>query len=149
MGCLLWVQPLIDNLPQFLQWCVQYHFILYRVIMALDCIYEFANWFIICSGNCLLPVWHKAITWSKAELLLVRFSETSVTFESKGTFFLKRNAFIWKCFWWNMSHFVHALMCWISEKSSPDKLQLHVLDLTHCGLVTPYGDRDLGQHWLR
>ena len=22
-------------------------------------------------------------------------------------------------------------------------------DLTHCGLVTPYGDRDLGQHWLR
>ena len=23
------------------------------------------------------------------------------------------------------------------------------LSLTHCGLVTPYGDRDLGQHWLR
>ena len=21
--------------------------------------------------------------------------------------------------------------------------------LTHCGLVTPYGDTDLGQHWLR
>ena len=21
--------------------------------------------------------------------------------------------------------------------------------LTHCGLVTPYGDRDLGQQWLR
>ena len=21
--------------------------------------------------------------------------------------------------------------------------------LTHCGLVTPYGNRDLGQHWLR
>ena len=21
--------------------------------------------------------------------------------------------------------------------------------LTHCGLVTPYGDVDLGQHWLR
>ena len=21
--------------------------------------------------------------------------------------------------------------------------------LTHCGLVTPYGDRDLGQHWYR
>ena len=21
--------------------------------------------------------------------------------------------------------------------------------LTHCGLVTPYGDIDLGQHWLR
>ena len=23
------------------------------------------------------------------------------------------------------------------------------LCLTHCGLVRPYGDRDLGQHWLR
>ena len=23
------------------------------------------------------------------------------------------------------------------------------LELTHWGLVTPYGDRDLGQHWLR
>ena len=22
-------------------------------------------------------------------------------------------------------------------------------NLTHWGLVTPYGDRDLGQHWLR
>ena len=21
--------------------------------------------------------------------------------------------------------------------------------LTHCGLVTPYGDMELGQHWLR
>ena len=21
--------------------------------------------------------------------------------------------------------------------------------LTHCGLVMPYGDRDVGQHWLR
>ena len=21
--------------------------------------------------------------------------------------------------------------------------------LTHCDLVTPYGDKDLGQHWLR
>ena len=21
--------------------------------------------------------------------------------------------------------------------------------LTHCGLVTPYGDRDMDQHWLR
>ena len=24
-----------------------------------------------------------------------------------------------------------------------------IKDLTHCGLVTPYGDKDLGQHWLR
>ena len=25
----------------------------------------------------------------------------------------------------------------------------HCLVLTHCGLVTPYGDKDLGQHWFR
>ena len=30
MGCLLWVQPLIDTLHQFLQWCVQYIVILYH-----------------------------------------------------------------------------------------------------------------------
>ena len=24
-----------------------------------------------------------------------------------------------------------------------------VILLTHCGLVTSYGERDLGQHWLR
>ena len=36
MGYLLWVQPLIYILPHFLQWCVQYHVILDRVIMALD-----------------------------------------------------------------------------------------------------------------
>ena len=38
MRCLLWVQPLIDILPHFLQWCVQYHVILDHVITALDCI---------------------------------------------------------------------------------------------------------------
>ena len=32
--------------------------------------------------------------------------------------------------------------------SNPNKrCQLHYL--THCGLVTPVGARDLGQHWLR
>ena len=38
MGCILWVLPLIDILPQFLQWRVQYLVILGGVIMALDCI---------------------------------------------------------------------------------------------------------------
>ena len=32
MGCLLWVQPLIDILPQFQQWCVQSHIMLDRII---------------------------------------------------------------------------------------------------------------------
>ena len=28
-------------------------------------------------------------------------------------------------------------------------MSLKIILLTHCGLVTPYGDRYLGQHWLR
>ena len=40
MGCLLWIQHLLDILPQFLQLLMQYlsTCILDRVIMALDCI---------------------------------------------------------------------------------------------------------------
>ena len=36
MGCLLWVQPQIDILPHFPQWCVQYHVILDCIITAFD-----------------------------------------------------------------------------------------------------------------
>ena len=35
MGCFLWIQPVIDKLPQLLQWCMQYHGILDH---TLDCI---------------------------------------------------------------------------------------------------------------
>ena len=35
---ILWVLPLIDILPQFLQWSVQYHVILDHVLTTLDCI---------------------------------------------------------------------------------------------------------------
>ena len=38
MGCILVVQTVIHTLPQSLQWCVQYHLILYHVITTLDCI---------------------------------------------------------------------------------------------------------------
>ena len=27
--------------------------------------------------------------------------------------------------------------------------EIWAISLTYCGLVTPYGDRELGQHWLR
>ena len=37
MGWLLWVQPLIDILSQFLQWCIRYLVILDRVIAASHC----------------------------------------------------------------------------------------------------------------
>ena len=38
MGCLLWIQDLIDILPQFLQLLIQYLTTLHRVITALYCI---------------------------------------------------------------------------------------------------------------
>ena len=38
MGCLLWIQHLIDLMAQFLQLLVQNLTIFYRVITALDCI---------------------------------------------------------------------------------------------------------------
>ena len=37
-----------------------------------------------------------------------------------------------------------GLHCWCSTFKSN-----HWVSLTHWGLVTPYGDSDLGQHWLR
>ena len=41
MWCLLWAQTLIDDIvPQFLQYCVQYHAILDRVIAAQDCMHN-------------------------------------------------------------------------------------------------------------
>ena len=42
MGCFLCIQPLIDILPQFLQWCLQYFAVLDRIITLLDCmLYSF------------------------------------------------------------------------------------------------------------
>ena len=37
MGCILWVKTVIYIMPRSQQWCVQYHFILDRIITALDC----------------------------------------------------------------------------------------------------------------
>ena len=34
-------------------------------------------------------------------------------------------------------------------KLNPNLVQVRDEWLTHCGLVTSYGDRDIGQHWLR
>ena len=52
MRCLLWIQPLIYILPQFLQWCMQYHVILDRVITALDCMHKNVGWLFQAS-----PLW--------------------------------------------------------------------------------------------
>ena len=44
MGCLLLIGIYIQILPQSLQWCVQYHVILDRVITALDCNIMIPQW---------------------------------------------------------------------------------------------------------
>ena len=53
MGCIFWAQPLIDILPKFLQWCVQYHVILYWIITTLDCATEFRNMNGLYTETCL------------------------------------------------------------------------------------------------
>ena len=76
----------------------------------------------------------------------------------------------WKCFvhYWPFVRGIHCYpgtVPWSWVSATPHKTwcwylqfiwglgtqiwNLWVMILTHCGLVTPYGDRDLGQHWLR
>ena len=51
IGCLLWVQPLTDILPQFQQLFMQYLTILDRVIMALDCMSTSTPWLRQCAQS--------------------------------------------------------------------------------------------------
>ena len=87
---------------------------------------------IICSDNGLSPGWCQAIIWTNAGILLIghlgtNFSESSIRIQ---TFSFKKMQL-------KMS----------SAEWCPFCLGLSVL--THWSLVTPYCDRDLGQHWLR
>ena len=61
MGCFLLVQPLIDILPQFLQWYMQYVDILDRVITALDCIPARSA---PCAMPCCGYKWHTSPGWT-------------------------------------------------------------------------------------
>ena len=51
MGCLLLVQALIDILPRFLQWYMQYVDILNRVITALYSMYINIDFIFVCKWN--------------------------------------------------------------------------------------------------
>ena len=92
----------------------------------------YSRWTIIGSDNGLSPGRRQAIIWSNAELLLngplgTNFSE----------FLIKILTFSLKKMRLKVS----------SVKWHPFCLSLNVL--THCGLVTPYGNKNLGQYWLR
>ena len=126
--------------------------------------------YILCPGD---AIWHhisrSTLVWVivchlfSAELLLnqcwlvLNWNKTSVIFKSKYRYFHSRK-YTWKCCLHNVSHFVEASMC------EPRVQQLMIMlslcndyfadepstnGLTHCGPVTPYGDMDLSQHWLR
>ena len=87
---------------------------------------------IIGSDNGVSPGRRQAIIWTNAAILLngplgTNFSEILIGVQ---TFPLKK---------------MHLKM--LSTKWHPLCLGLNVL--THWGIVTPYGDIELGQHWLR
>ena len=46
------------------------------------------------------------------------------------------------------SSLVQVMVCYISGTKSLTDLMLNY-QLTHCGLLMTYGDKDLGQHWLK
>ena len=60
----------------------------------------------------------------------------------------------WKCCLQNSSHFVSASMCYLNW-THPKLVSIHIFYLqsisslksNHCGLVTPYGDIELGAWW--
>ena len=96
------------------------------------------NQTIIGSDNGLPPDRRQAIIWTNAGIMLIgplgtNFSE--ILFGIQTFLFNK----------------MHLKM--LSAKWRPFCLGVNVLNVyiikTHCGLVTPYGDRDLGHHWLR
>ena len=59
MGCLLWIQHLIDIMSQFLQLLMQNLAILDRVITALNCIMRNWPWSTLFESM----DWYQAITW--------------------------------------------------------------------------------------
>ena len=87
---------------------------------------------IISSDNGLSPEQRQAIIWTNAGILLIEPLGTNFS-----EIFIGIQPFSFKKMYLKMA----------SAKWRPSCLGLNVL--THCGLMTPYGDRDLGQHWLR
>ena len=72
MGCLLWIQPLLDILLLLLQWRMQYLVTLDHAITALDCICNY----ILCHTSILK--WHRWVESLFMEDLLVRIFQLSI-----------------------------------------------------------------------
>ena len=83
------------------------------------------NWVIIGSNNSLLPVWCQAIIGTNAGLLLIGPSGA------------------------NFSEIRIKIQFPYPPGPHPHKKILSLNMLTHWHLMTPCGDKDLGQHWHR
>ena len=125
---------------------------------------SFPHW-----GNGLAPIWHQVISWTDDDTY-VQSTGSWITF----WIFIKKIHL--KCCLQNCNHFVQVPMCqhflrrtWnisgqvnqfnmipanalalcVTMTSYHKKWHHSRVLLTHCGLVTPYGDMDPGQPWLR
>ena len=98
--------------------------------------------------------WHFSETWSKSippsfhfRVLYLPKCKNHVYCNYEMKCFIYKTVF----FVLHMLHQHHAH--W--QSSTHDQININssqgevIVTLTHCGLVTPYGERDLGQHWLR
>ena len=121
------------------------------------------NYVSIGSGNGVSPVRHQAITWSNAGLLLIKFLWN---LNRSSMIFIQENAFQ-NVVCQNGGHLsrVDELMSngclrtifslayftiYIHISLIPIHPQwIDTCRLTHCGLVTPYYDINLGQYWFR
>ena len=86
----------------------------------------------IVSDNGLLPLQHQVIIWPNDAILSIR---------PQGTYFNEISFNIQKF------SFKEMQLKMVAAKWEPFCLGLNVL--THWGLVMPYGNMDLDQHWLR
>ena len=142
----VWVQPIRDDVIMWrrLSLAEPIHIMIFVCVYVCVCVcvIVLTHWgrvmhicvnklAIIGSDNGLSPGRRQAIIWTSAAILLIGPSGTNLseTLIEICTFSFKK---------------MHLKM---SGKWRPFCLGLKVL--THWGLVTPYGDRDLGQHWVR
>ena len=107
---------------------------------------------IISSDNGLSPSRHQAIIWTNAIILLtgpVRTNFSEILSEIHTFSFNKMHLKIsygkWRpfCLGLNVSSLVTLAL-----RQSLDCPGANVATIIHCGLVKPYSDIDLGQHWL-
>ena len=119
----------------------------FKLTEAKWCINASPNLGIIASNNGMSPFLRQAIIWTSASLLPVRlwwtyFSEIWIIIPQ---FLLNKIGFKMCAKWQPFCHGFNVLIpghgiytVWLLCKL-----------LTHWGLVTQNGDRDVGQHWLR